>query len=73
MAKSRPKKRKGRRSRLKTAKDAQSQLEQISAAQKKAQQRKIQVAINSIEKSRQRFLNSLRRIRNVDDAYREYE
>jgi hypothetical protein len=66
-------KRKGRRSRLKTAGDSQTQLQQISSAQKAARQRKITIAIDSIEKSKQRFLNSLRRIKDADDAYREFE
>jgi hypothetical protein len=66
-------KRKGRRSRLKTVSDSQTQLQQISSAQKAARQRKITTAIDSIEKSKQRFLNSLRRIKDADDAYREFE
>jgi len=73
MAKQGQRKRKGRRSRLKTASEKQSQLREIELAQKISRQGKIRVKVDSIEKSKQRFLNSLREIRNADDAIREFE
>lgn len=66
-------KRKGRRSRFKSAQDAQEQLHQIQAAQKAAHERKIRVRIDSIEKSKQRFLNTLRQIKDADDAHHEFD
>lgn len=65
--------RKGNRGRFKSARDAQDQLRQIESAQKAARSRRIKVRIDSIEKSRQRFVNKLREIKDVDDAINEYD
>lgn len=66
-------KRKGRRSRLKTARDKLIQLQQIENAQLASRQRTIRVKIDSIEKSKPRLRNSLQDIRNAEDALREFE
>jgi hypothetical protein len=69
----RRKAKKGRRSRFKKARHAQEQLEQVEQAQKAARKRKLPLKIDSIEKSEQRLRNSLKQIRNADDAFAEFE
>ena len=73
MTKKHPLKRKGRRRRFRTTREAQEQLQQISAAQDKGRSGTMHVVIDSVEKSKQRFLNALRTIKDVDDAIREFE
>jgi hypothetical protein len=70
MARRKPKQRKRRdgRGRFKTASVAQRQLEEIEHAQ--AEEGHEQIA--SIEKSKQRFRNSLKRIHNADDAHEQF-
>jgi hypothetical protein len=70
--KSRPK-RKHRRSRFKTAADAQRQVNEIAAAQRAARKGIIRKRIDSIEKSKQRLHNGIGRIKNAQDAYDEFE
>ena len=62
-----------RRSRFKTAQDAQDQLRQIEQAQADVRTGKSRAIIESIEKSRQRFRNSLGNIRSLDDAHEQFD
>jgi hypothetical protein len=58
--------------RFRTGSDDLEQLKGIEKAQNRARQRKIKKKIDSIEKSRQRVKNRFRRIKNRDDAEREF-
>jgi hypothetical protein len=62
-----------RRSRFKRSQDAHDQLQQIEQAQKISRARKSPAIIESIEKSRQRFRNSLGDIQSLDDAYEQFD
>ena len=61
-------KRRDGRGRFKTASAAQRQLEEIEHAQ--AEKGHEQIA--SIEKSKERFRNSLKQIHNADDAHEQF-
>jgi hypothetical protein len=62
-----------RSSRFRKAKDAQKQLEQIEEAQQAVREGKLPKRIDSIEKSKQRFRNSLKKIRKADDVRKEFD
>jgi hypothetical protein len=57
--------------RFRKVKDAQEQLEQIEKAQQAARRGKLRKKIDSVEKSKRRLANSLKKVKTREDAWRE--
>jgi DNA anti-recombination protein RmuC len=73
MAKKRPTKRRGRRTRARTGQGAKDQFEQIHEAQRLVRRGKIIAVIDDVSKSQQRFQNILNSIRDSSDSHEEFD
>ena len=66
-------KRKGRRARFKRPVDAADQLSQIEQTQRAVREGKLHRIVDNVDKSKQRFRNGLRRVRDLDDAIEDFD